>query len=60
MTKFIEKLKGKKTYFLAFALFAYAIGGYATGHLTLTDALGLIWSSGVVSSIRAAISNASY
>ena len=56
MTKFIEALKGKKTYLLAFALLAYALGGYFTGHLTATEAIGLIWGSGVVSSIRAAIS----
>jgi len=52
----INFLKGKKTYLLALALFAYAIGGYFTGHLTVMDAIGLIWSSGVVSSLRAAIS----
>ena len=58
MTSLIESLKGRKTYLLAFALLAYAIGGYITGHLTLPDALGLIWGSGIVSSIRAAISKA--
>jgi hypothetical protein len=56
MTKFIEALKGKKTYLLAFALFAYAFGGYFTGHLTAAEAIGLVWGSGVVSALRAAIS----
>ena len=52
---FINFLKGKKTYLLAFALFAYAAGGYFTGHLTLTDAVSLVYGSGVISSFRAAI-----
>jgi hypothetical protein len=51
----ITWLQGKKTYLLAIALFAYAIGGYFSGHLTSAEVLGLLWSSGVVSSLRAAI-----
>jgi hypothetical protein len=52
----IEFLKGKKTYLLALALFAYAIGGYFSGHLDIQTSLGLIYSSGVIGSLRAAIS----
>jgi hypothetical protein len=52
----INWLRGKKTYFLALALFAYTIGGYLTGHMTAQEALALIYSSGVIASLRAAIS----
>jgi hypothetical protein len=51
----ITYLKGKKTYLLALALFAYAIGGYSTGHLSGQEAIKLIYESGIASSIRAAI-----
>ena len=53
----VNYLKGKKTYLLAAALLGYALGGYLTGHLNGKEALDLIWSSGVVSSLRAAITN---
>lgn len=59
MNKLIEIkrwLEGKKTYFLATALFAYAIGGYVTKHLTLNEAVDLIFGSGFFASLRAAIS----
>lgn len=51
----ITFLQGKKSYLLALALFAYAFGGYVTGHMNLQEAVGLIWGSGVVASLRAAI-----
>jgi len=54
--KLINWFRGKKTYFLALALFAYTIGGYFTGHMTAQEALALIYSSGVLASLRAAIS----
>lgn len=57
MTNFFNSLKGYKTYFLALALVGYTLGGYFTGHMTLQEALGLLWTSGVVSSIRSAIAN---
>lgn len=57
MTNLINWLKGKKTYFLALALFAYTIGGYFTGHMTAQEALALIYSSGVIASLRAGIKN---
>ena len=57
--KFFDEAKaflyGRKTYFLAFALFAYCLGGYFTGHLDLQTCLGLLFSSGTIASIRAAI-----
>lgn len=55
MKNIIEFFSGKKTYLLAFALFAYAFGGFITGHMTLSEAMGLIWGSGVVASLRSAI-----
>lgn len=55
----INFLKGKKTYLLAAALLAYTIGGYFSGHLDAQTALGLLFSSGVISSIRAAIAKVS-
>lgn len=51
-------LKGKKSYLMALALLAYAVGGYFTGHLTQADAIGLVWGSGVTASLRAGINNA--
>lgn len=51
----ITWLQGKKTYLLAIALLAYTIGGYFTGHLDQQTALELLFSSGVISSLRAAI-----
>lgn len=50
-----EFLAGKKTYFMAFALFVYAVSGYLTGNLTVSQALALLWGSGTLSSLRAAI-----
>jgi uncharacterized membrane protein len=55
MTKIIAWLAGKKTYILAIALFAYAIGGALTGHLSWNEALNLIFGSGIVASLRLAI-----
>lgn len=55
MTSIITWFAGKKTYFMALALLAYAAGGYFTGHMTSTEALGLLWSSGTLASLRAAI-----
>lgn len=51
----ITWLEGKKSYCLAIALFGYSLGGYFTGHLTGQETLGLIWSSGVTATLRAAI-----
>jgi hypothetical protein len=51
-------LSGKKTYLMAFALFAYCVGGYFTGHLDAQTALGLLFSSGTIASLRAAIDKA--
>lgn len=48
-------LSGKKTYLLSFALFAYCVGGYFSGHLDIQTALGLLFSSGTLASLRAAI-----
>lgn len=55
---FINWLKGKKSYLLAFALLAYAAGGYFTGNMSSQEALALLWSSGFAASIRAAIAKA--
>ena len=49
-------LAGKKTYALAFALVAYVAGGYFTHHLSAQEALDLLFASGFVSTLRAAIS----
>jgi hypothetical protein len=55
----IQFLKGKKTYLLAAALLAYTVGGYFSGNLSMQDALGLLFSSGVIASLRAAITKVS-
>lgn len=55
-----EWLRGKKTYFLAVALFAYAAGGYFTGNMTLQQALELIYGSGVLASLRAGMTNGNF
>lgn len=50
-------INGKKTYILAVLLAIYAISGWLLGKMSGTDALGLLWSSGVIASIRMAITN---
>jgi hypothetical protein len=56
-TQMINWLKGKKTYFLAAALVAYVAGGYFTGHMDAQTALGLLYGSSVIASLRAGIKN---
>jgi hypothetical protein len=50
-------LSGKKTYILAAAGLIYAVAGYFSGHLDSQTALGLLWSSGIVTTVRNAIAN---
>lgn len=52
-------LSGKKTYILTGLLAIYAISGYLTGHISGTDTLKLLWDSGVVSTLRAAVAKLS-
>ena len=47
-------LKGKKTYILQIALVLYVLGGVVTGHMGGQEALGLLFSAGTISSLRAA------
>src|SRR5665213_3109755 len=55
MNNLITWLEGRKTYAFAIALYFYAIGGAVTGHLSVTDAVGIILSSGGLAALRAAI-----
>lgn len=57
MSKIKEFLQGKKTYLLALALFAYSIGGYASGNLTAEQAIKAVYESSVIAALRAGIEN---
>ena len=56
MTKIISWFDGKKTYFLAACIVAYAVGGLVTGHLSPKEAIDLLFGSGVAATLRNAIS----
>ena len=56
MTKLLTFLQGKKTYILTALGLIYALSGYLTGNLDAQTALALVYSSGVISTLRAAIS----
>lgn len=51
----MDKISGYKTYILAAATLAYAIGGVATKHLTPQQAIELVLASGSIASLRHAI-----
>lgn len=48
-------LAGKKTYIVAFLTIAYAIGGYLTGTVPVTDVVELLLGGGGLASLRNAI-----
>jgi hypothetical protein len=48
----LDKISGYKTYAIAIATLAYAVGGVATKHLTLDQAIQLVLASGAVASLR--------
>jgi hypothetical protein len=48
-------LNGKKMYLLAASAFFAAVAGYATGELSLTQALAAVWASLATASAKAAI-----
>ena len=50
-------LKGYKSYVMAGLVLLYGLTGLLTGHMTMTEALGVILSSGTIASLRAGISN---
>jgi hypothetical protein len=53
--KFTEFLQGKKTYIMALLLAVYALSGYFTGNLTGEQTLQLLWGSGVLGSLKSAL-----
>jgi len=50
-------LKGKKAYIMAGLVLLYGVTGFLTGHMTATEALGVILSSGTIASLRSGITN---
>lgn len=51
----LDFFKGKKTYILAAALVAYAVGGVITGNLTVKDALELFGLGSIGATLRKAL-----
>ncbi len=52
----IQFLSGKKTYFLALAALAYAIGGFFTGHIDGNSAVDMIWAALAAGALRHGVS----
>lgn len=53
----MNKLKGKKTYLLAFATVCYAIGGVVSGYVSWEEAFNIFQTSGLAATIRAGVAS---
>ena len=51
----IEWLKGKKTYFVAVAAVATALGGFVAGEVSLTQLVEAIFAAVAVMTLRAGV-----
>ncbi len=51
-------LKGYKAYIMSGLVLVYGVTGFLTGHMTGTEAIGVIFSSGAIASLRAGMENA--
>jgi hypothetical protein len=55
MSKFLDYLKGKKTYIIQGLALVYAISGYFTGNLDSKTTLDIIYSTASISALRSAL-----
>lgn len=55
MQKFINSLKGYKTYAVSVATLVYAVTGYVSGNMTLTQLIGFLLFGAGAATLRGAI-----